>query len=109
MKGSFLRVIASIAACVLHVACMDLPAGSPAGSGGAGGGECGGSELGEAVSGGGGGPLCECDVDCFLSGCSISTCVDGGCVHEQIEDGTTCLDPDWGYGACESSTCVVDP
>jgi hypothetical protein len=54
-------------------------------------------------------PECELDNECFRSYCSVSRCVDGACEHEQIEDGTTCLDPDWGYGACESSVCVVDP
>lgn len=54
-------------------------------------------------------PECDRDAECFLSYCSLSKCVDGVCEHEQIEDGTTCLDPKWGYGACESSVCVVDP
>lgn len=102
-------VIAPIAACVLHVACIDLSTWSPAGTAGGGEAACVGPETGEAISGGGGEAACACDIDCFRSECSISRCIDGACAHEQVEDGTTCLDPKWGYGACESSVCVVDP
>ncbi|MCD6057325.1 MAG: hypothetical protein K0Q89_855 [Thermomicrobiales bacterium] len=51
---------------------------------------------------------CEVENDCFWSHCSFSSCVDGACVHEQIADGTTCLDPDVGYGECESSLCIAE-
>jgi hypothetical protein len=105
MKISALYTAAAISACILHVACAGLPDAPPAGGDG---GACAESEAGEALSEGGE-PSCLCDIDCFISDCSLSRCVDGVCSHEQIEDGTTCLDPDWGYGACESSTCVVDP
>lgn len=51
---------------------------------------------------------CEVSNDCFWSHCSFSSCVEGACVHEEIANGTTCLDPDVGYGECESSICIVE-
>lgn len=103
MRIAVWRVVASSFALLLSAACGEAQGGSD---------PVGGSCMHDGAAGAppneGDGP-CACDDDCFTSDCSIGRCVDGACAHEMIEDGTRCLDPDWGYGACESSVCVVDP
>jgi hypothetical protein len=51
---------------------------------------------------------CEQDRDCSWSECSVSSCVDGLCVHEESTDGAVCPAGPLGTGICSECLCVVE-
>lgn len=51
---------------------------------------------------------CAVDDDCSWSQCSVSSCIQGKCVHEKVTDGATCGDTDGLMGTCDECLCTIE-